>query len=139
MTGNRPSPQWSAGRASIAAALCCGLALSGGCTRTSDGTIVPARPLTLQSYSLAPVTNWWRRPVPQPQVQQVEQFPDAPADPVARPRNRSGKSVSRMKPRVPRFSVITKPLFKPAAEEPAKPITCRNVQSASGKVRVVCS
>jgi hypothetical protein len=107
-----------------------------GCTRTSDGTIEPIVPLTLDAMPPLRPIGWGRTSVPQQQTTlAATAFPDAPAAPQ---RRTYGKRVSRDATAVPRFGIVTKPILRSAAEQPAKAITCRETVGTSGKKRVVC-
>lgn len=108
-----------------------------GCTRTSDGTIEPIVPLTLDAMPPLRPVGWGRTSAPQPQTTlAATAFPDAPASP--QQRRTYGKQISRNATAVPRFGIVTKPILRSATEQPAKPITCRETVGTSGKKRVVC-
>lgn len=113
--------------------------LTAGCTRTSDGSVVLARPASLArvfqrespqpSYGPAfrqlpsgppPVA-----PAPPPQV-----AASAPPPGAAARTQRRGVNVQGWRPAV-------KPPF--ARADPSRPLSCRNETSAGGRVRVVCN
>lgn len=114
----------------------CVLPAASGCTRTSDGTIEPIVPLTLDAMPPLRPVGWSRNAPAQPTTLSANQFPDAPAAPQRR--GVSGKRLARAAPAVPRFGIATKPILRPASEQPAKAITCREETGSSGKKRVVC-
>lgn len=113
-------------------AIACG-GLSSGCTRTSDGSVVLARPVSLPRV-LGPATQ----PQPSyanPSFQQLPPDPEpalasaAPPPVVTRPR-RTGTSVQAWRP-----AVVKTPFER---TDPSRPISCQNATSAGGRVRVVC-
>lgn len=109
-----------------------------GCTRTSDGSIEPIVPLTLDAMPALRPIGWGRTSAPQSQATLVATaFPDAPAAP--QQRRTYGKRLARNDTAVPRFGIVTKPILRAAAQQPAKAITCREATGTSGKKRVVCN
>lgn len=126
-------------KSALAAALCCGLALTGGCTRTSDGSIEPVG-ISLPSAPRLQSGSWWRWSRPAPEVSDAQQFPAAPPEPAVEPdRKGTSRPVSRILPKGPRLSLMTRPIFQAGANQPAKPLTCNTVTGAAGKTRVVCN
>jgi hypothetical protein len=116
----------------LAAAMLAGGGLTSGCTRTSDGSVVLARPMAMPSFGLnAPARTY----EPPPVVQQLQPS-DAPVvaqvAPVrpARPARRVVPEVKMWKP------AMVKAPFVPS--ESSKQLACRNETSAGGRVRVVC-
>lgn len=116
----------------LAAAMLAGGGLASGCTRTSDGSVVLARPMAIPSFGLrAPARTY----EPPPVVQQLQPS-DAPvmaqAAPVrpARPARRVVPEVKMWKP------AMVKAPFLPS--ESSKQLACRNETAAGGRVRVVC-
>lgn len=130
-------------RVALAILMCGGLATSAGCTRTSDGTVVPMmplRPITLPSPPVIKLGEWpsFRRQ-PQRQQQAVAQFPAAPRQPV------QVATVQPIKPRPALKSARAKParvaVMRPAVKAPSTAsgkMTCRNETQAGGRVKFVC-
>lgn len=115
------------------------LIASGGCTRTSDGSIVMAEP-ALPSYR-----PWWNRTPPDPQPAPAA-FPPEPTltpapiatQPVrhvstpARPSSQAGKAAKRFSG----MRVGVRAPFTPS--ESGKPLNCANKTQPGGRVKVVC-
>lgn len=91
----------------------------GACSRTSDGTVVMAKPVALPSFSLkpaAPLIPSWMRPKPEPEpVSVAANFPPPP--------------VTRTAPR--------RKARPPVVATSAGKLACKNV-SEGGRVRMVC-
>jgi hypothetical protein len=92
----------------------------GGCSRTSDGTVVMDKPAGLPSFNLAPgktlVPSWMKRKAPEPEPAAAAQnFPPPPAK----------RTAPRRKARPP---VVATGSGK---------LACKNV-SEGGRVRMVC-
>jgi hypothetical protein len=103
------------------------------CTKTSDGSIEPIIPISMPSYSPG---NIWKREQPKPQA-----LPAAPSRPqIDKPRFRPrARQIRAANARVPKFSIATTPLFKPAPPTaPQAQLACKNVTSGTGRVKVVC-
>ena len=106
-----------------------GVALSlaaGGCTRTSDGSIVMRRP-ALGGLLGFRKDEQAARIVPSRTVQ-----PAPPAVAAAAPTAARRPTVA-----VPSMPLVKNPPFRTV--DPDKPLSCTNVKNASGRVRVVCS
>lgn len=109
----------------IAVVLCCGLPLLAACTRTSDGSVVVARPVP---GFLRPALA--AQPVAPPAHPVATQFPPEPTPPVSGRRARpSGVSV-------PVLAAGVKPPFE--RTDPQRPLSCRNESTPSGRIRMVC-
>ena len=118
----------------IAAAACCGI--TAGCTRTSDGSVVLARPMSLpRALGGTPAPSY-----APPSFQQLP-APAGPA-PVA-----SGPSFvsPASRPAPARAAQSGVKIWKPAVvkapfgrADPSRPVACRNETSAGGRIRVVC-
>ena len=118
---------------SIAAAACCGV--TAGCTRTSDGSVVLARPMSLPGLGETPTPSY-ASPSPQQLPDPAEPAPVAsgpsfasPASPPAPARSRQA-GVKVWKP-----AVVRAPF---ARADPSRPVACRNETTTSGRIRVVC-
>lgn len=103
--------------------------VTGGCTRTSDGSYVMRKPVMLSRVfrprdhrvAIASLNAG-------PAVYSVQQSAPPPVSPNAR----------RRVPRVsmPSMSLVKNPPFKRA--DPDKPLSCYNETTTSGRIRVVC-
>lgn len=109
------------------AVACCGLPMLAACTRTSDGSIVVARPIGVPGFMRPAFTA---EPVPPPAHPVAGQFPQPPAQPLVR---RSRPPATR----VPVVAAAVKPPFQ--RSDPQRPLTCRNAFTTSGRVRMVCN
>jgi hypothetical protein len=94
-----------------------------GCTRTSDGSIVPV--MFSRFADPAPVPQY------QAQVNEPRTYPPARARPAAKAAPRVAKVTG------PSMSIVKNPPFKRV--DPSQPLSCRNETSPSGRIRVVCS
>ena len=121
--------------AAVAAALLCGLGVSAGCTRTSDGTIVPMQPVGFQNLSLGNLTGWLRQPA-QKQEDTAQLFPVVPPPPVVEAESKPNPPPRQRQRRKVRRSAPAKPVVAPVAAP--KPLACRNVSKPNERVRVVC-
>lgn len=118
----------------IAAAACCGVTT--GCTRTSDGSVVLARQMSLpRALGGTPAPSYTT-----PSLQQLpppagpapvasEPSFASPAPPQAPARSRQA-GVKVWKP-----AVVRAPFARP---DPSRPVACRNETTVSGRIRVVC-
>lgn len=116
-------------RLSMAVVASGGLTVLPACTRTSDGSIVPARSLAvprLPGFASGPAVYSGG----QPSVPLFPATPEPPPPPVSAPK--AAKSL----PAVKVWKGTVKPPFRQSG--PQDPVTCGNEQSAGGRVRVVC-
>jgi hypothetical protein len=119
-----------ASRLALIVMTCGGLLLPAGCTRTSDGSVVLARPSRLTSFARpqpAPVYS----PAPAVALAAPPAAPE-PERRIARPVRWAGAAGA-----IPTWKVqVVKPPFEQTA--PDDPLSCRNETSPVGRVRVVC-
>jgi hypothetical protein len=112
------------------------LAASGGCTRSSDGTIEPVVKLDVPVYSVPPIGGWKVRN--RPAEIRASRFPPPPSRPAAVARAEREKALRRYaRAKLPRMKVVA-PVAPAKADAAAKPLTCTNVKNAAGRVKVVC-
>ncbi len=129
----------------MAVALCCGLGAVAGCTRTSDGSVELQPPVIVTMPKLAmpkmAMPNFLkfgvgaRDPQPTAVAASATRFPPPPVQ--AAPTAAWVKSPSvnkRLRPR----RVSANPAVPPNAE-PGKPLACKNVSQASGRIRYFCA
>ena len=117
---------------SLTLALLCGsLVMSTGCTRTSDGSVVMAQPVTLSLNApfLGRRDDRGRTP-----DRYVQAFPPPPQ---AAPQPRRTAPRKRVVPRVAAWkpSGVAAPFV---GSQSAKPLACHDEAGANGRVRVVC-
>jgi hypothetical protein len=114
-------------RLSIAAVACCGL--STACARTSDGSVVLARPLTFPRF--------FSRQAPAPH------YTAAPAQHLALAERRAPAKASAPAA-VTTSGASDVQLWKPSVKapfertDPSRPLSCHNETLKSGRVRMVC-
>ena len=111
---------------------CLPLVMATGCTRTSDGSIVIADPPKLAFGVPAFLRGKQERPVAaDPRIAALSTLPPARRVVAAPPpRKRALPRVSAW-----RVSGVSAPFVRP---DPQKPLSCRNAQSRTGRVRVIC-
>jgi hypothetical protein len=112
----------------IVATLGVALSLAGGCTRTSDGSVVMRRPLFGKLLGF------------RKDEQQARIVPSRTAQPLPSRAVAAGaapSAVHRPIVEVPSMQLVKNPPFRTV--DPDKPLSCENVKNASGRVRVVCS
>ena len=103
------------------------LSLAGGCTRTSDGSVVMRRPILGKLLGFRKDEQEPARIVPSRTA-----IPAPPAVAAAAP-----SATRRPTLAVPSIGLVKKAPFRTV--DPDKPLACANVKNASGRVRVVCS
>ena len=109
----------------IAASLCVVLAGFGlqGCTRTYDGTVVPAYQVGMVRAGLIPRPTLRKTPTERPDTGKI--FPIAPLPP----------GPATPAPRKRRAAIVAA-AQKPGAPKPA--VRCQQPSDSSGRVRMVC-
>jgi hypothetical protein len=120
---------------SIGVAACCGLTIVGGCTRTSDGSVVLARPLISMPF-LRPGLGSATPSEPVGEFSATEFPPPQPSLPETKPVPPPEKAAARVVPDIQLFKPSIKPPF--ARSDPSRLPSCRNEPSPTGRIRVVC-
>ena len=104
--------------------------LAGGCTRTSDGSIVMRRPLFGDLLRYGADDEQQARIVPSRTLPRQASQPSGASLAVARPNPQPTVSV-------PSMNIAKKPPFRDV--DPTKPLSCINTKTAEGRIRVVCT
>lgn len=119
-------------RIPLAAVGCCLLLAAGGCTRTSDGSVVMKNPPNLSLAVPSFLRFGGQDAEPEAQVAAAT-FPAAPK-PAVQP---VGSAPAKVLPPVRAWKATgVKAPFKRA--DPSAPLTCRNETGGGGRVKVVC-
>lgn len=118
-------------RIPLAVLACCSLLAAGGCTRTSDGSVVMKNPPSLNLSVPSFMRFGTAREEPRP-VATAAAFPPPPAPPPA-----ARTTQRRVVPPVKAWkaSGVRAPFKR---SDPSKPLTCRNEPGQGGRVKVVC-
>lgn len=107
--------------------LCAPLLVSGGCSRSYDGTVEIPRQLDARRI-------WDKEPPRTLQPQgETDVFPVAPQDATGFPRRRPAST----RPHAPRVARFSSPPAGPGAR-PEKPLACKDVTEPGKRYRMVC-
>ncbi len=109
------------------AAACCGLA--SGCARTSDGSVVLAKPLAMPGFA-----GRTQEPVYEAVPSQL--LPPPPVERTPRPVHASASANSNAGSGVQGWKPSVKPPF--VRSDPSRPLSCRNETSTTGRIKMVC-